>query len=346
MATNGVVAGGIAQNTLHWLERIVGKFRQIPLRVWRLACFAVLVLWLCYSLSQLFWLLMPVPDIAEPSLALPSNTAFAEQASTSGGQKVDIDALKNLALFGEGAVEEGPVVAATPPGIEQEAVDTSLRLVLHGAVPSSDPQRAKAIIGDGGKQAGFNPGEELTMGPRGVKLAKVMPDRIILDNNGRYETLWLYDNDNPAGTASASRERERAASRPVRRPIQTASRPAQGETDSAARAQELVGAVVPEGDQQLPTDEQVRMVTDVLNVSMYREGGQLVGFRIRPKGDRALFEQLGLQPNDIVTAVNNIGLDDTSRAMEVYRSLGQESRATLEILRDGSTINVDVALNQ
>lgn len=344
MATNGVVAGGIAQNTLYRLERIVGKFRQIPIHVWRRVCLAVLVLWLCYSFSQLFWLLMPAPDIPAPPLSLPSNTAFAEQPTSSAGASVDIEALKNLSLFGEGATEEAPVVTKLS-GIEQEAVETSLRLVLHGAVPSSDQQQAKAIIGDGGKQAGFKPGEELSIGPRGVKLAKVMPDRIILDNNGRYETLWLYDKQNSSG-ADSQRRSASTGQAPTRRPVQTRAESARVDPESAGSARDLVNAVMPEGDQQHPTDEQVRMVTDVLNVSMYREGGQLVGFRIRPKGDRALFDQLGLQPNDVVTAVNNIGLDDTSRAMEVYRSLGQESRATLEILRDGTTISVDVALDQ
>lgn len=343
MATNGVVASGIAQNTLYRLEHIVGKFRQIPVRVWRRSCLAVLVLWLCYSFSQLFWLVMPEPNLPEPPLTLPSNTAFADQAADSTAQRVDIAALKELSLFGEGSAEEQPVVAKLP-GIEQEAVETSLSLTLHGAVPSSDPQQAKAIIGDGGKQAGFRPGEELDIGPRGVKLAKVLVDRVILDNNGRYETLWLYGKK---GTGSNQQYSSRAAAptRAVARPAPEA-RPQAVDGEAGNEARQLVDAVLPEGDQQYPTEDQVKMVTDVLNVSMYREGGQLIGFRIRPKGDRELFDQLGLQPNDVVTAVNNIGLNDTSRAMEVYRSLGQESRATLEILRDGSTITVDVALDR
>lgn len=344
MATTGVVASGIAQNTLHRLEHIVGKSRQIPTRAWRRACLAVLALWLCYSLSQLFWVLMPEPDIPEPPLTLPSNTAFADQPLSSAGERVDIEALKQLSLFGVGAVEEQPIVAKLP-GIEQEAVETSLRLVLHGAVPSSDPQQAKAIIGDGGKQMGFRPGEELSLGPRGVKLAKVLVDRVILDNNGRYETLWLYDKQQAGSNSRQYSARSTAPDRPAARPSFEA-RPAQADTEGGDEAQQLVEAVLPQGDQQYPTQDQVRMVTDVLNVSMYREGGQLIGFRIRPKGDRALFDQLGLQPNDVVTAVNNVGLDDTSRAMEVYRSLGQESRATLEILRDGTTITVDVALDR
>lgn len=346
MATSGVVASGIAQNTLQRLEHIVGTFRKIPVSAWRRICLVGLALWLSYSFAQLFWLVVPAPDIPEPPLSLPTNTAFAEQSAAASGAGVDIDALKNLALFGEGAAPQEPTVARLP-GIEQEAVETSLRLTLHGAVPSSNPQQAKAIIGDGGKQAGFKPGEELSIGPRGVKLAKVMVDRVILDNNGRYETLWLYGKQNSAGGAAQRTARVAPASRPASAP---ASRPepqqARGEAEDSERAREFVGALVPEEDQQGPTDEQVRMVTDVMNVSMYREGGQLIGFRIRPKGDRELFEQLGLQPNDIVTAVNNVGLDDTSRAMEVYRSLGQESRATLEILRDGTTITVDVALDQ
>lgn len=331
MAAGGMIAGGIAQRIRDELEQIAGRLGQVPGRVWREGCLAVLVLWLCYSFAQLFWLLMPAPQIPAPPPVLSNSGLFAETAEQPSSN-VNIQELKDLALFGTGSSEAQATVASSP-SIEQEAVDTNLQLTLYGAVPSSNPDRAKAIIGDGRRQVSFNSGDELSLGPRGVRLAKVLTDRVILDNNGRYETLWLYTDQNnaaaprPAGRSTAARARPAA-------PVQSQVEPMRDEA--------LAVAV----DQDLVTEDQVRAVTDIMNVSMHREGGQLIGFRIRPKGNPELFEELGLRPNDIVTAVNNIGLNDTSQAMEVYRSLGQESRATLEILRDGTTITVDVALDQ
>lgn len=332
MAAGGMIADGVAQRIRGELEQIAVRFRQVPGRIWRQGCLAVLVLWLCYSLAQLFWLLMPAPDIPAPPLNLSNSGLFAE-TSDQPSSTVNIQELKDLALFGTGSSEAQADIR--PSGIEQEAVDTNLQLTLHGAVPSSNPDRAKAIIGDGRRQVSFNPGDELSLGPRGVRLAKVLPDRVILDNNGRYETLWLYSDQNSASAARpapirGNGPRSATAVAAPHNPIQ----PLQEEIASTAV------------DEQLLAEDQVRMITDIMNVSMHREGGQLIGFRIRPKGNPELFEELGLRPNDIVTAVNNIGLNDTSQAMQVYRSLGQESRATLEILRDGTTITVDVALDQ
>lgn len=330
MATGGVIANGFAQRLQQGLEQVIGRFRQVPSRVWRRGCLAVLVLWLCYSLAQLFWLVVPTPAIPTPPLNL-SNTGLFADSTERATAHVDIEELKALDLFGEGAAEE-QTAAAPVSGIEQEAVDTNLQLTLHGAIPSSNPDRATAIIGDGRRQVSFRAGEELSIGPRGVRLAKVLPDRVILDNNGRYETLWLYGNQNTTASTSAAPQLRTAPAAPSPA-VRRGPRPR-----SDAGPLQL--------DEGVISEEQVQMVTDVMNVSMHREGGQLIGFRIRPKGNPELFEELGLRPNDIVTAVNNIGLDDTSRAMEVYRSLQQESRATLEILRDGTTITVDVALDQ
>lgn len=326
MAEGGVIADSIAQRARREFEHLAGRLRQVPGRVWRQLCLAVLLLWLCYSLAQLFWLLLPSPEIPAPPVTLSNSRLFAESTERSTSP-IDIEELKDLALFGEGTAEE-QASAPQVTGIEQEAVDTNLQLTLHGAIPSSNPDRATAIIGDGRQQVSLHPGEELSIGPRGVRLAKVLPDRVILDNNGRYETLWLYSDRNNASMAARPAPRSRVARPAAPVPDQIQSQ----------RAMPI--------DEEVLSDERVRMVTDIMNVSMHREGGQLIGFRIRPKGDPELFEELGLKPNDIVTAVNNIGLDDTSRAMEVYRSLGQESRATLEILRDGTTITVDVALDQ
>src|SRR5690606_3683673 len=103
----------------------------------------------------------------------------------------------DLQLFGpadsEAVPAQAPVAAATP-GIEDEAVDTKLNLVLRGVVASSDENSARAIIADARAQAIYSPGDDIE-GQQGVKLAKVLPLRVILDNRGQYESLWLYKDD-------------------------------------------------------------------------------------------------------------------------------------------------------
>lgn len=320
---------------LQWLDPFVARIKRVPVTVWRRLCLILFGIVLAWCLARLFWVIMPRPDIPKPPLTSPVNTVFAVQP-VGGASSVDIESLKQLALFGDGTGDAAPVPVQAPSGIESEAVDTSLSLTLVGTIASGEDRASRAFIEDGSEHDSFSPGDELTLGPRGVTLAKVMKDRVILDNNGRYETLWLYQGENDfANRQPVANNRPITTRRPVARP-----------DNDRRRARDLVNAVRPEEGQTAPSARQISTVNELINVSMHREGGQLVGFKINPKRDRQLFEQLGLQPNDVITAVNNTALNDTSQAMEVYRSLSTASQATLEIMRDGTTVSVDINLNQ
>lgn len=313
-------------------QSFLGIVKSVPSIWWRRLVMAVVTLWLTYSLAQAVWVLVPTPELPSPSSLQPSNSAFTNTAA-SGSASVDINALKSYELFGKpGAVVE-PVVEEIP---EEVLPDTKLNLVLRGVAPSEEESSSNAIIADGARQSLFFPGEELTIGPRGVKLVQVKVDRVILNNNGSHETLWLYQDGDFKRDAVAARN-TRSAPVPTRRPRVSPS--------PSPSTSEFVNNLRPEANQLVPTADQIKSIDDVIGISMYREGGQLIGFRIRPKRNRQIFDELGLQPNDVVTAVNNVGLTDTSQAMQLYRSLSQTSQVSLEILRDGVTTNVDVNLD-
>ncbi|MGH1470437.1 MAG: type II secretion system protein GspC [Cellvibrionaceae bacterium] len=336
-------AGKPMASGLDFVEGIIDKIRQVPSSIWRRLCIGLLSLWLVFSLSQLFWVIMPQPEIPSPTLDVAANSAFADKPSSS--VSVDIESLKDLALFGDGSAAAAPI-EVQPTGIESEAVDTRLKLKLVGTVASSDESLGKAFIADGPKQDTFSPGEELTLGPNGVKIAKVLIDRVILDNNGRYETLWLYQGKEDFVRSGRTVSRQ-SVSRPPPRTNRRERRLQNAEEASAIEsARDLVGAVLPVNGQKIPNANQIKTINELVNVNMHREGGSFVGFKINPKRNPEMFDQLGLKPNDIVTAVNNIGLDSTNRAMQVYRSLSTTSQATLEILRDGNTVTVDINLEQ
>ena len=330
MSTHSLVAN-LSQRS----QTLVGWLRRVPPRTWRRTAVALLSLWMVYSLAQIVWVLMPTPALPEPPLTLPQNAAFTTDNNSEGSQGVDINALKSLELFGKpGAVVEE--VVEIPDQID--APETKLSLVLRGVAPSSHEPSAGAIIADGSKQELFFTNDDLTIGPRGVKLSQVMADRVILNNNGNLETLRLYEE------GSAARGNRNNRSRTAVRPPTPPRRSPAARAPSAQTA-EFVEGLRPDENQLAPTAQQIKSIDDVVGISMYREGGQLIGFRIRPKRNRQIFDELGLQPNDVVTAVNNVGLTDTSQAMELYRSLSQTTQVSLEILRDGVTVNVDINLD-
>src|SRR5690606_7334136 len=164
-------------------------FARVPLKTWQFVVILLLVLWLSHSLARLFWLAVPAPQIPPAAVAL--------SAPPTGGierETVDIQELRALQIFGE-AQQTTSAEPIPGPVIETETIDTKLNLVLVGVITSSDEPSGRAIIAANGQQEVYGPGAELPVG-NGVTLAKVLGTRVILNNNGIFESLWLYQ-ENP-----------------------------------------------------------------------------------------------------------------------------------------------------
>jgi hypothetical protein len=79
-------------------------------------------------------------------------------------------------------------------------------------------------------------------------------------------------------------------------------------------------------------------------VPSYDSGaGKLRGFRIYPGRNRTAFNNLGLRPGDLVTAINGASLDDPQRGQEIMNTIETADRATVTIERGGQT--QDLTLN-
>jgi general secretion pathway protein C len=321
----------VPQTSAEWEQlfaRCLAAFAKVPANRWQFALTLLLVFALSVSLARLFWLVFPAPVLPPAAIALPMVTNHV----ANDGQSINIAQLKALPVFGKyvppAAKQETPAV------IENQAVDTHLNLVLVGIIGSNDEKASRAVIASGEKQDVYAIGDALPVG-NGVTLSKVMADRVIINNNGQYESLWLYSNDPNAKAISqasyvppppppASPERPWASGRPsAMGPEMQMPRPDQG------------------GD---PVAEVSRNLSDVLAMSIYRENGQVVGYKIRPGRDAEKFKSLGLQTDDVVTSVNGMPLTNPAKIMEVYKNMGNATSASLEIKRGGSVITVDVVL--
>lgn len=82
-------------------------------------------------------------------------------------------------LFGQ-AVATNKVVPTNAP-------ETTLRLTLKGVIASTETPSA-IIAAANGQEREYSPGDSL---PGGAKLREVYADRVILERQGRYETLSL-----------------------------------------------------------------------------------------------------------------------------------------------------------
>jgi general secretion pathway protein C len=318
------------------LRRLVVLLQRVPLQRWQWLVILLLVIWLSHSLARLFWLVVPNPEIPPASISL-----IAENGSGVGpADAVNIAQLKMLSPFGStDAPEAAQVVEAQPgtQGIEDDAADTQLNLVLRGVLGSNKDEAGRAIIVAGDHADVYAIGDTLPVGTN-VTLAKVLDVRVIINNNGTFESLWLFKDDPNAPQITSFA------------PAPDANRNPRGYADPPYQQQPPVYVDRSQGDSprfgpDIPdTDAVARSLADVVAMSIYRENGQVIGYKIRPGRNAELFNSLGLQTDDIVTAVNGVALSNPGKIMEIYKSMGNTTSANLEIRRGGSTVNLDVML--
>lgn len=311
------------------LRRFFALLNRVSLQRWQWLVMLLLVIWLSHSLARLLWLVVPAPEIPPASVSL-----LATQADVGSGaaEAVNISQLKSLAPFGDMTaappIEQAPAVVSD---IEASG-DTQLNLVLRGVIGSSTESAARAIIVAGDKADVYAVGDTLPVGNK-VTLAKVLDVRVIINNNGNFESLWMFKDDPNAPKLTSSFSPPPAA------------------TNDAGNFQSpsLIADKNPVYDSPSATAEPsmaqvTKTLADVVAMSIYREGGQVVGYKIRPGRNAELFDALGLQADDIVTAVNGVPLSAPGKVMEIYKSMGSATSANLEIRRGGSTVNLDVML--
>jgi general secretion pathway protein C len=315
-------------------HRALGRLKLISLVRWQALIMLLLVLWLSHTLARLFWLVMPLPVI--PPASTDQLTISQPASMPAGANKVNIDQLKDLTPFGDNkvVVAEAPVETVAPT-VEENAADTQLNLILRGVVSSNVEAAGRALITVNDKEDVFAVGDTLPIGSN-VTLAKVLPDRVILSNNGRFETLWLFKEDpNAPKLATAysapppSNDWPRGP--PSDSPYQQAPAQAYRSPDMASPVRAADPAVA-------------QSLADVVAMSIYREEGKVVGYKIRPGRNADQFFALGLQADDVVMAVNGVPLSSPGKIMEIYKTMGSATSANLEIKRGGGTVNLDVVL--
>jgi len=300
-----------------WLSPVIRQLSAVPILRWRQLAMLLLSAWILVSVARLVWLLLPLSTAPVAALPVPVNAVDnTAPRSSQNAVAVNIETLVGWHLFGEA----GAAKAAPAGAIETQAQDTSLSLQLVGLVQSSDDKLARAILLIDGQQQQFAINEQLPASGK-VVLAKVLADRAIIDNNGRYETLWLYDQESLNKLGGASPD---------------ANAPAKT-SNVDLRVNNNVSAAAANYRQQLYQNPS--SLADLIQVSVQKEG-----FRIRPGRDPKMFADFGLRPDDVVTAVNGVSVTDPQNALELYNQMRTAQDATLTIRRGGEDIVIAVSL--
>ena len=73
-----------------------------------------------------------------------------------------------------------------------------------------------------------------------------------------------------------------------------------------------------------------------------RQNGSLVGYRVYPGAEKALFEKAGLEPGELVTAINGQPLDNPAASLQMLSGLASAGSASVTLERDGQQRTVTV----
>jgi general secretion pathway protein C len=257
----------------------------------------LLVVWIASLLASLTWGL-----VTSEGNAQPENMEVGSAPAAADPNAQLIRQLPGWHLMGVASRKQAPVATNTPV----DAPDTRLKLVLRGVFASGEPGNARAIIADPrGKEEHYAVGDSL---PGNAKLSEVYPDRVILQRNGRYETLRLIPES-------------RSNAKPV----------ARSRVKTLAKKHEQRIRDIRQRMKQSPTT----LINAVRPVPHMGEGGAMVGYKLMPGRDPALFRELGLQPGDVVVQINDVRLNSKQNGMRALQSIQSGDQASMTLLRGG-----------
>jgi general secretion pathway protein C len=261
----------------------------------------LLILAISYILAQLSWLLMP--DEPE-SQGQPAGSSIRHTANKQSAQQIKIQQIPQAHLFGN-------YKAVINKAVKTVAPDTRLNLELKGVLAANPMDKASAIISMGkrGKEDIYGIGDKVSS----ATVREIYPDRIILERSGRFETLRL-----PKEFSSNTLIKSSGAS-----PNTSAQPSSPGQVLGNIR-KKIIQNPTSFGQYAIPIP--------------YNENGKLRGYRLQPQKDRALFDQVGLNPSDVVIGINGVKLDNPANGLKALRALQSAKQVNITVLRNGAEI--------
>ncbi len=281
----------------------------------------LLVVALGITLAKLLWLaITPVQKIQLQTTQL-NNTQNPTATKKNYGSII-----AKQHLFG--VVKKGTAPVKQAEAIKQAAPRKRLSLKLHGVVAFKSDKAGYALIStSGGPQKVYGKGDELE---ENVTIKRIFPEKVIISNNGEDEELMLprktIDKRQSASSASPNLPNGNA---PPPLDNMGGGAPSGGMPDIGAFREEVMA--------------NPRKLMDIATPSPAIVDGQFIGFRVHPGARRKMFRELGFRPNDIITEVNGIVLDDASKGAQVLAELAQAAQVSATVKRGDQEIFIELS---
>lgn len=266
---------------------------------------------------------------------------------SSESQAIDIASLQNSQLF-------GPRDASVPNSEQNTArllpsLDTtSLNLKLDGVIVANPPTQSMAMIVSNNGKGAYRIGDRLPAGNR-VVVDQIFADRVILANNGRMETLWLYEQE--ASASSPARAGNSVFTNTLNTLLNNNQRTS---AENSTNQDELILADNYD-PQALVNEYQERFqgnalaadfltFSEIVKISPEYNNGQLLGYRLSPGEHLKEFVRLGFKTNDIVTQLNGVELDNIANLPGLFETMTTARVINVSLLREGAPLALEVSL--
>ena len=238
----------------------------------------------------------------------PANVVLLEptRASSSSTIQQSQDSIADRHVFGDAVAE----VVEVPK--EVNAPKTRLRLELLGVMAASNPENSSAIIAPkNGAGENYRIGD-IVQGR--TKLAAVHQDKVILDSNGKLETL-KFDLDKKRSITKSSKPRSSQKKASANGSLKQRLKKIRNASDAITLLRDEVNSD-PEG------------VLKQLGLEVAANGE---GYKISSSG--SMLTQLGLQPGDVILSVNEQTLGNIDEDQGLLEQVTSSGQARLEIQR-------------
>lgn len=291
------------------------KTQRPPLEKWYPYVLFVFIGYCVADLGILAYRDRMLPQSAPPSH--PQSTQF-----DSGLGRGAYNAITSRNMFASSGVIPDALMDKTKGAEAQQEADpvpSQLPLTLIGTLVHSNPDKSLAAIEVRGKQGviSYSPGKELD---GMASIVKVERQKVIFRNlnSNRLEYIEMKKDSKVAFGA--------------------------GRTSSGAGESKEVQKV---GDNNfvIKKTDLLKYTNDLSSILMQARAvpnrepgtGNINGFRILDMQPGSIYEQLGLQRMDVIKSVDGTPVDSPAKAMELYNTLKNSPKVSLQIERNGKT---------
>ena len=280
----------------------------------------IVVIAIAFSVTQLIWLFLFKPPAETSDTALPAIPTIASRPDENYAQSVE-----QFHLFGTANIvaEKTDVVAQT----------TSLNLKLIGLWSTGESDGYAIISSGGNDEKVYGIGDKV---PGNATVKAIYPDRVILETSRGLEKLELpreamlisFGSDAVPGAAAMTTE-------------EVDNQYESGDTDNPQAA----------GGEPSFAEYRRQFIRNPASIAEYAQvqpgevNGEFKGYKLKLLKDDPVFGSLGLQEDDIITAVNGLELNKPENGIKALRMLMKAQQVQATVLRNGQEVNMSINLN-